>query len=241
MDEAWLPNHLPDTVRRTSVPALPLTLGMLVILELFCLDPNTSPVEAHIAGSILFCTYSCMRFAQAQYCWLLHISEMKKCSKAMCSTTSTTIRRNSTRGPFWARCVDWSRGVGGGKVARTLGADVLRPMYATQSGVARKWVGVPHTMFARGNSFSASSTSLHVELLVCHANRRHSSWVNIMRLYASDGRAEATTRSTISASHSVVFNIECSVDSCVGCADNPVLQAKCFAAQESEVEDPSMR
>ena len=49
------------------------------------------------------------------------------------------------------------------------------------------------------------------------------------------GKAEAESRNTITAPHSVTFNIDCSVDSCVGCVEHPALYAKCFAVQECGV------
>ena len=112
---------------------------------------------------------------------------------------------------------------------------MLRPMYATQTGTARKRVVVSPTMLDKTRRSSQDANSLYVELLVCHAGGRHASWINVIRLAATDGKAEATSHSSIDATHSVTFNIECAVDSCVGCANFPVLQSKCFSAQECGV------
>ena len=54
--------------RPAASPAF--TLPMIVLLELFCINPSTPPVMAHVAAGILFCTFCCMRTEQAQNQWI---------------------------------------------------------------------------------------------------------------------------------------------------------------------------
>jgi hypothetical protein len=61
------------TFRGTSTPSATFTLGILCRLEACCADPTTPPTLAHFAAGMLFCTFACMRFAQAQMCWITGI------------------------------------------------------------------------------------------------------------------------------------------------------------------------
>ena len=71
LDPKWHPGWAVGSIARPPpVPSPPFTLGVLVALELFCVDPASHPVLAHIAAGMLLCSYGCMRFAQAQYCWV---------------------------------------------------------------------------------------------------------------------------------------------------------------------------
>ena len=64
----------PLHVRRSQgIPAQPFTMGILLRLEAFCADDASDPVLAHVAAGMIFCALSCLRFAQAQHCWLTGI------------------------------------------------------------------------------------------------------------------------------------------------------------------------
>ena len=65
----------PETQRKPPVPAQPITIWLLVMLELFCVHANAHPVLAHIAAGIIFCIFASLRFAQAQDCWISAIRD----------------------------------------------------------------------------------------------------------------------------------------------------------------------
>ena len=61
----------PIHVRRSQgIPAEPFTMGILLRLEAFCADDASDPVLAHVAAGMVFCALSCLRFEQAQHCWM---------------------------------------------------------------------------------------------------------------------------------------------------------------------------
>jgi len=64
------PAQMPGAYRSQRVPSEAFTIGIVARLETFCADPASDPVLAHIAAGMLFCTFACLRFQQAQYCWL---------------------------------------------------------------------------------------------------------------------------------------------------------------------------
>ena len=64
--------------RSAPEPAIPITVWMLCMLELFCVDPTKPLVMRVYAAGILICCYGCLRFAQAQDCYFseLHAGAM---------------------------------------------------------------------------------------------------------------------------------------------------------------------
>jgi hypothetical protein len=61
----------PIHVRRSQgIPAQAFTMGILLRLEAFCADDASDLVLAHVAAGMVFCAFSCLRFAQAQHCWM---------------------------------------------------------------------------------------------------------------------------------------------------------------------------
>jgi hypothetical protein len=70
--------------RREPEPSECLTLGILSRLEDFCAQADSPAVMAHLlfyyswngghfAVGILFCTFACLRFQQAQFCWITKV------------------------------------------------------------------------------------------------------------------------------------------------------------------------
>lgn len=117
-------------------------------------------------------------------------------------------------------------------VARTLGADVVRPLYQLQSrAVRRRTVVSPMTLVSSAATF---------ELIVCNAaggKGREGAWINIVHLDLNGNKVRAFSSRTTTTQHKVNFELECSIDSCVGCASSlfPDLQPKCYSAQECGV------
>lgn len=70
---------LPLALHRSEpTPALPITIWMLCMLELYCVNPAKPMVMRVYAAGILICCYACLRFAQAQDCYFseLHAGAM---------------------------------------------------------------------------------------------------------------------------------------------------------------------
>jgi len=70
---------LPLALHRSEpTPAIPITIWMLCMLELYCVNPVKPMVMRVYAAGIIICCYACLRFAQAQDCYFseLHAGAM---------------------------------------------------------------------------------------------------------------------------------------------------------------------
>lgn len=119
-------------------------------------------------------------------------------------------------------------------IMRTLGADVLRPVYQIEGRAARRRALL-------SPSTSGREGPLAFELLACNAAGEQDSWINVVHLQltaASAGtaaRADASASRTTTTTQRVNIELECSIDSCTGCDVDKDLQARCYAAQECGV------
>ena len=73
---------------------------------------------------------------------------------------------------------------------------------------------------------------LKYELLACNAGGREESWINVVHLALATVKASAFESHTTMTTQQIHFQLECSIDVCVGCAVDADLEAKCYAAQE---------
>jgi len=56
--------------RSNPIPAHPITVWMLCRLEMYCTNPDNPLLMRVYAAGILICCYACLRFAQAQDCYV---------------------------------------------------------------------------------------------------------------------------------------------------------------------------
>ena len=99
MERVTLGGFPPECRRTTGVPAQPITIWLLVMLELYCVNPAAHPVLAHIAAGIILCTFASLRFAQAQDCWITAIRDNEFIEGFVYADKHAT--RLISR-PFWA-------------------------------------------------------------------------------------------------------------------------------------------
>jgi hypothetical protein len=118
-------------------------------------------------------------------------------------------------------------------IMRTLGADVMRPVYQIDGRAARRR--------ALLSPFSSGRAGLAFELLACNAAGEQDSWINVVHLRLTDAQDGTAARADASSSRStrervtVNIKLECSIDSCTGCQGDADLLARCYAAQECGV------
>lgn len=145
--------------------------------------------------------------------------------------TTVIIRTWTGLVPFYEHS-DETHGLTGNAAdtAHTLGAEAVRPIYQIEGrGVVRRAILSPMRFEDR------PSSALKFELLACNAGGRQESWINVVHLSVSNGKASAFKSHSTTTTQQIHFQLECSIDTCVGCAVDPDLEAKCYAAQECGV------
>jgi hypothetical protein len=87
------PSSLPQS-------AEPVTMKMIVELEEFIANPNTSEYMRHIAAAYLFCCYCVMRVQQAQSCYILGVRSDEIIDGAVILDKNPKRAHQKSR-PFW--------------------------------------------------------------------------------------------------------------------------------------------
>lgn len=86
--------------RSESVPAVPISVWMLCMLELYCSNPSMPLVLRVYAAGILICCYGCLRFAQAQDCYFSELHGTAMFSGFVYREKNANPSKRVTR-PFW--------------------------------------------------------------------------------------------------------------------------------------------
>jgi len=86
--------------RSEAIPAIPISVLMLCMLELFCVNPAMPLVMRVYAAGILICCYACLRFAQAQDCYFSEIHQQAMFSGFVYREKNAKPSKRVTR-PFW--------------------------------------------------------------------------------------------------------------------------------------------
>ena len=106
MAEVDLAQNLINGRRPAQTPATPVTIRMLVALELF-LAKSDNPVHKHLAAAYLFCAYGSLRCAQAQECWVDSILDDQSGQigntfiKGFVMVDKNPKKKNRYSRPFW--------------------------------------------------------------------------------------------------------------------------------------------
>lgn len=99
MEDVFL--DIPLTLHRSEpIPAIPISVWMLCMLELYCVNPSMPLVFRVYAAGILICCYACLRFAQAQDCYFSDLHQDKMFSGFVYREKNANPNKRVTR-PFW--------------------------------------------------------------------------------------------------------------------------------------------
>ena len=155
MERVTLGGVPPECRRAPAVPAQPITIWLIIMLELYCVHPNAHPVVAHLAAGILLCTFASLRFAQAQDCWISSIRDSEFIEGFVYEDKHAT---RSVSRPFWAPMRGlvtgtawfqvWARGIEGIKDCRFIFQAFDSPTRRAQDACLRpdgtpEWLHAP--------------------------------------------------------------------------------------------------
>jgi len=163
--------------------------------------------------------------------------------------TATFLQRSTiAERRFWelqSSVIFYAKRAGKSSLAQIIGFDASRPLYVTakQQAVVNK-KHVSSTARLTSGTRSVEDCTVTADILVTGTVSSHKSWIQSVRLRLDPAAQEfgAALHTSTLTEQSMQVQVQCTVDNCVGCQNNPWelryvdLQSKCYAAARCGIQ-----